>query len=234
MPVRVPQPRIPRLDKEGDAVFSKSTGKQLFTGNAKAGNIRFGEEIQEIGVRIRSLLPGTLNVIATRYATDIGPALLERARSKREAHQKWTDHPERHRGAGAVVAFGVGKSDRTTRRRRSGHGRWPHNLTAVEGLFVTVRRLKESVVLELSHDPQTVYVAANGRKYNYGMVLETGFGGQFAVIGPTMQAMHANFARGLANALATEFRSTGLRGGGQQSQNRPSSGVHTGWGRTIK
>lgn len=226
MTLRVPEAKYEKLNRNGDPVLNKN-GDPLYGGNAKSGGIRFGADLQGIKDNIDSLLPGTVRVVSGRMQ-QIAPAILKDARAKAYAQHKWKDHPERHRGGGAAVTF----AGSPQRRRRSGSkARWPHNLTAVEGLFVSVRTRKSFVELELSHDPQTVYIAGSGRRYNYGQVLETGFGGKFAVIGPTLAAYHRRVMGVLTEALAIERRSGNLTGGnsGPKPPQGSSGNINKGW-----
>lgn len=218
MAIRLPVYKTPQINRNGDPVLNKD-GSPRYRGDAKSGGMRFTADMQMMKSTIDSIMPATLNHISVKMRAP-AQVILTDARRKSYAQQKWKDHPERHRGVGATHdPF----NESGNRRRRAGaKSKWPHNLTAAEGLFIYIRPRKTFIELGLSHDPQTVYVGPNGR-YNYGQVLETGFGGKFAVIAPTLARHYNTVMTNLFNSLrANQSRSAG--GGGAQR-------IAPGWGK---
>lgn len=200
MGIRVPVLKLPAYDYAGNARIN-AKGNQIFSGDAKSGGIRFSkDDITNIKMNMDSLLPGTIEQIAENMKRQAS-MILENARDGTAAQRKWKDHPNRHRGLGAEIDFG---GDGRQRRRRAGaNSKWPHNLTAREGLFTYVRARKTFVELGLSHDPQTVFISKGGRKYNYGQALETLHAGRYAVIGPTLHAAGGGVMTACNKALKT-------------------------------
>lgn len=217
MALRLPVYKTPKINKDGDAVLNKD-GSPRYSGDAKSGGMRFTSDMQMMKATIDSIMPATLNHVSLKMRAP-AEVILRDAKLKNYAQQKWKNHPARHRGDGAELDL---FNETGNRRRRAGaKSRWPHNLTAAEGLFIYIRPRKTFIELGLSHDPQTVYVGPNG-KYNYGQVLETGFGGKFAVIAPTLAAHYRTVMANLINSLRADQARTAGGGGGQR--------IASGWG----
>lgn len=178
---------------------------QLFSLPSKKGreaSIRWGG-LEDMKMTMASMQDGTLDVIYVRMR-ELSLAVQTSAR----VGAPWKDHPDRHRGKGAVKNIEVGQR---MRRGKTAHRRWPHVRTAREGLFSFVNRRKTFVELGLSHDRRTVYVKSDGTKYNYGIVLETGFGGTFAIIQPTLQDYHDDVLGICQNALNVRRKAMGSK-----------------------
>lgn len=203
--LRLPRIKMPKIDANGDEVLDKN-GNPVFGGDSKTGGIRF-DGFDDLKANMESLLPGTVAQVSERMKLQAKP-ILEAARNKTYAQRQWKDHPDRHRGGSFASVAGARRAGREL-------GRWPHNKTAKEGLFTYVRARKTFVELGLAHNPETLYRTDHGALINYGAVLETGFGGRFAVIAPTLAANHRKVIASLQNALAIE-----------QTFHRESSGGH--------
>lgn len=170
---------------------------QISSKRGREGSIRWGG-LENMKLTAESLQDGTLDVIYVRMRE-----LSVEVQISARVGAPWKDHPERHRGKGASV--NIEKGNRF-RRGEGSHARWPHVRTAREGLFAGARRFKTFVQLELAHDRRTMYVKGDGTKYNYGTVLETGFGGTFAIIMPTLQDYHDDVINACRNSLAAKHK----------------------------
>jgi hypothetical protein len=179
-------------------------------GDLKSGGLRWSPELEGMKQLIATIPDATVKNLAKNILPKFAKEIVTSARDK----APWRDHPERHRGA---TAFFVGQDKR--RRGPGADRRWPHNLTAREGLFSYVRWRKSFVEVGLSHDPQTVYVTSRGERFNYGKVLETGFGGRYAIVAKTLLRFRGDMIRKCEGAMAA----------GQVSSPPEIQRVHPGW-----
>jgi hypothetical protein len=182
--LRLPVVRIESETRRGDI---------RFIGDAKSGGIRWSPDPRHLRGEIDKLELGTINQIKENMK-EKGATILADATS----NAKWQDHPERHR-PGGLTATGRRKA-----RTKTFVSRWTHNLTAREGMFVYVRQRGSFIELGLSHSPSTIYVRSDGQRFNYGVALETGFGGRFAIIAPTLAKHHRTVMNSCTGALTKQ------------------------------
>lgn len=207
--LRLPTPRV--LD-DG---FGKGFG------DPKSGGIRWSPNLRVFSESIDDIPIHTVTQIRENMKR-LGDLILQDA----QYNAPWKSHPERHRGAEAKETFDKG----VVRRKRKGftNSRWPSPRTAKEGLFVYIRQRKTFIELGLSHDPKTIYVRNDGTAYNYGAVLETGFGGRYATVAPTLERHRRDVLEACTNALVARA---------QQIKPRPNHGGQTiasGWFKQAK
>lgn len=185
---------------------------------ARSGGIRWSRDMEFMRSNIKSLEKGTLENIEGRMRL-LGRQIVDQAQKNAE----WESHPGRHRGKGATESFHrQGEAGRERSRFADAHGRWPSNRTAKENLFAYVTRRGSFIELGLAHARATTYIRSDGSEFNYGVVLETGFNGKFAIIEPTLRDFHDDVLTACSNQLATADKAKRPPTAGGQN-------VHPGW-----
>lgn len=124
---------------------------------AKRGNYRFDTRLisQRFSTVVDRSIDENLQEMRDEVLTRVFAAMeviavrMERE-AKTAAGKAWESHPDRHPSA-----------------------RWPGEETALEGIYAQVSEgTNERIGVTLGHSRQTVAIDADGRRYNYGKVLE--------------------------------------------------------------
>jgi len=165
---------------------------------SRSGGLRWSKDYDAFKHSLDGLALATVEQVAEKMKST-GSAIIRDARAKTYAEKKWDDHEDLHPSE-----------------------LYPSARTAAQGMFVYLVQRKSFIELALTHSPNTIYLGGNDQ-FDYGVQLEIGFGGKYAVIQPTLAAHSRDVMEACTNAMVKS----------QQEIKRQNAGgrgsIHSGW-----